>query len=223
MKKVISLFVIFFIIFTLFVGSKSTHESLDLAVYTGSPESELEETHRHEENQLENSTYTPAPTATPTPTPEPTYTPTPVPTNTPAHTPIITTTPKPVEATPKATEAPVEDLEVDSTGVSEVISELESELVYLGNFILTAYCPDVCCNGEWAWQTSTGVVPTEGRTIAVDPKVIPYGTEVIINGHSYIAEDCGVAIKNNKIDICFDTHGEVDNFGVQYAGVYIKK
>ena len=30
----------------------------------------------------------------------------------------------------------------------------------------------------------------EGQTIAVDPSVIPYGTQVVINGHVFTAEDC---------------------------------
>lgn len=50
-------------------------------------------------------------------------------------------------------------------------------------------------------MTSTGVIAEEGRTIAVDPTVIPYGTEVMIDGHVYIAEDCGGAVKGNVIDI----------------------
>ena len=41
----------------------------------------------------------------------------------------------------------------------------------------------------------------EGQTIAVDPRVIPYGTKVIIGGHIFTAEDCGGAIQGNHIDI----------------------
>lgn len=50
-------------------------------------------------------------------------------------------------------------------------------------------------------MTSTGVIAQEGRTIAVDPNVIPYGTEVLIDGNVYVAEDCGSAVKGNVIDI----------------------
>ena len=62
-----------------------------------------------------------------------------------------------------------------------------------------------------------------GRTIAVDSSVIPLGSEIVIDGHTYVAEDTGSAIKGNRIDIYFDTHQEALNFGVQYADVYIIK
>ena len=53
--------------------------------------------------------------------------------------------------------------------------------VFLGEFTLTAYCPGRCCCGKWAsGYTATGALATEGRTIAVDPKVIPYGTRVLL-------------------------------------------
>ena len=82
----------------------------------------------------------------------------------------------------------------------------------------SAYCgenyPHICNDGD-ATKTATGVRPTAGRTIAVDPRVIPYGSKVIINGNTYIAEDCGGAIKSNKVDIFFDTHQEAIEWGIQ--------
>ena len=55
---------------------------------------------------------------------------------------------------------------------------------------------------------------TTNRTIAVDPTVIPYGSKVVINGQVYVAEDCGGAIKNNRIDIYMGSHAEALNSGV---------
>ena len=104
------------------------------------------------------------------------------------------------------------------------VEEVVPEVVSLGVCKLTAYCkenyPHICNNGS-SNSTATGTVPTVGRTIAVDPSVIPYGSQVIINGHTYIAEDCGGAIKGNKIDILFETHKEALQFGVQYAEVFL--
>lgn len=101
------------------------------------------------------------------------------------------------------------------------------ETISLGEYKLSAYCkenyPHICNNGDSS-RTATGTIPIAGRTIAVDPNVIPYGSEVIINGHTYIAEDCGGAIKGNRIDILFDTHQEALQFGIQYADVsYVLK
>ena len=83
----------------------------------------------------------------------------------------------------------------------------------------SAYCPCYRCCGKCDGITATGTKATAGRTIAVDPKVIPYGTEVIINGNTYVAEDCGGAIKGNRIDVYFDTHAEALQFGRQILTV----
>ncbi|MBC5995642.1 DUF348 domain-containing protein [Romboutsia ilealis] len=70
--------------------------------------------------------------------------------------------------------------------------------------------------------TSTGKKPKWG-TIAVDPKVIPYGTKVYIPqfNKTFIAEDCGGAIKGNKIDIFMNDESSVYNWGRKTIDVYI--
>ena len=99
----------------------------------------------------------------------------------------------------------------------------------LGGFTLTAYCPCAKCCGKWAnGITATGTTATEGRTIAVDPRVIPYGSSVTIyfadgTSHTYTAEDCGGAIKENRIDVFFDDHETARAFGVQSAMVYVEE
>ena len=57
-----------------------------------------------------------------------------------------------------------------------------------------------------------GSVATEGRTIAV-PSWIPFGTTVIINGHSYVAEDRGGVIQGNCIDIYMNSREAAMEFG----------
>lgn len=104
--------------------------------------------------------------------------------------------------------------------------------VSLGVFKLTAYCScNVCC-GKWADNRpldengneivygAIGERLQEGYSIAVDPNVISYRTEVIINGDTYKAQDCGGAIKGNEIDIYFEDHNNALDFGVQYAEVF---
>ena len=114
-------------------------------------------------------------------------------------------------------------VEVEPAPVNETKVETDQPtLKSLGTFKLTAYCPCARCCGKCDGITATGTKATAGRTISVDPSKIPYGTEVIINGHTYIAEDCGGAINGNRIDIYFDSHTEALKFGIQYANVYVK-
>lgn len=59
-------------------------------------------------------------------------------------------------------------------------------------------------------------------TVAVDPKVIPYGTKLFIEGYGFaIAADTGTAIKGNKIDVFFNTFKEACNWAVKKVKVYI--
>lgn len=62
--------------------------------------------------------------------------------------------------------------------------------------------------------TATGQKPRFG-TIAVDPKVIPYGTKVYIPYFDkvFVANDCGGAIKGTKIDIYMNSSKECYKFG----------
>ena len=52
--------------------------------------------------------------------------------------------------------------------------------VFLGEYTLTAYCPCARCCGKSDGITATGTLAAEGRTIAVDPRVIPYGSHVLL-------------------------------------------
>ena len=93
---------------------------------------------------------------------------------------------------------------------------------YVGNCKLTFYCPCSSCSGSWGKQTATGTIAKQGRTIAVDPDVIPYGSTVYIEGWGYyVAEDCGGGVNGNHIDIYRDSHAVCRNLGVQNAKVYI--
>lgn len=98
-----------------------------------------------------------------------------------------------------------------------------SDKKYLGRFKITAYCPCSECCGKADGITATGTRVKEGRTIAVDPKVIPLGSKVEINGNVYIAEDVGGAIKGNTIDLFFNSHTEANKWGVKYRNVYLIK
>lgn len=119
-----------------------------------------------------------------------------------------------------------DEIVIDDSKKDEELDNLSSidtapKRISLGEYKLTAYCPCEQCSGEWGNLTATGVRAEQGRTIAVDPKIIPYGSEIEIDGKVYVAEDCGGAIKGNRIDVYFDSHEEAWDFGIQYAEVFL--
>ena len=120
-------------------------------------------------------------------------------------------------------EKTVLDLESANTTIEDLKSN-EYSLVYLGNFKLTQYCCEeyehICGTGNGI--TATGTKVTAGRTIAVDPRVIPYGTKVYIEGFGWrTAEDCGGAVNGNHIDIAAPTHNEALSIGTRNGGVWM--
>lgn len=80
--------------------------------------------------------------------------------------------------------------------------------------VTTAYWPkDNAMEG--GFHAATGARLGYG-IIAVDPDVIPLGTRMWVPGYGYgIAADTGGAIDGAHIDLCFDTYGEVDAWGVR--------
>lgn len=91
----------------------------------------------------------------------------------------------------------------------------------LGTFKISAYCHCSKCCGKSDGITATGTKVTANRTIAVDPKVIPLGSKVMIDGKIYIAEDTGGHIKGNRIDMYFPSHQQALNWGIKYKDVKI--
>ena len=91
----------------------------------------------------------------------------------------------------------------------------------LGMFKTTAYCPCRGCSGRWGGRTSTGMIATADHTISVDPRVIPYGSRLMIGGVIYTAEDCGSGVRGNHIDIFFNTHGETRAYGTRNIEVFL--
>lgn len=69
--------------------------------------------------------------------------------------------------------------------------------------------------------TYTGL-PVDTGMIAVDPKVIPLGTILWVEGYGYgIAADIGGVIKGNHIDLFFHSKEEAFDWGVREVKVVI--
>ena len=80
--------------------------------------------------------------------------------------------------------------------------------------------------------TSSGRITKVGRTVAVDPRVVPFGSRLHIefpkpydfkNGE-YVAEDTGGAIKGNTVDIYWGSdENSAMEFGHRMIKVYIER
>ena len=98
----------------------------------------------------------------------------------------------------------------------------------LGEFEITSYCSGTCCSSGTG-ITASGRPAIEGKTIGVDPDIIPLGSKVKIvfadgTEHIYSADDTGSAIHGNIIDLyAGNDHQSALNFGRQKCQVYIRE
>ncbi|WP_378951244.1 3D domain-containing protein [Pelosinus sp. sgz500959] len=82
----------------------------------------------------------------------------------------------------------------------------------------SAYLPT---DGSAAGLTATGISARHG-IVAVDPNVIPLGTEVYVQGYGVaLAADVGGAIVGNRIDLCIEDYSEAMRFGRRSVKVYV--
>jgi 3D (Asp-Asp-Asp) domain-containing protein len=93
------------------------------------------------------------------------------------------------------------------------------------NITATAYAPGPHDNAQWGNKTHLGTQIRPG-VIAVDPRVIPLGSKVMIKypdgtKEYAIAEDTGGAIKGHRIDVAKWTVKEAHRFGVKPVKVYV--
>lgn len=75
-------------------------------------------------------------------------------------------------------------------------------------------------------QTKKGVTKSGTKvsrgTVSVDPRVIPLGTKLYIEGYGYaVALDTGGDIKHDRIDLYMETKKEAFEFGRQDVKVWI--
>ncbi|MCL6637435.1 MAG: 3D domain-containing protein [Alicyclobacillus sp.] len=91
----------------------------------------------------------------------------------------------------------------------------------VGEFLLTAYAVSPASTGKRPGSPDYGVTysgtrAVVGRTVAVDPKVIPLGTLLYIEGIGVrVAEDTGGAVKGRHIDVLVNSDHAAEQFGVK--------
>lgn len=95
--------------------------------------------------------------------------------------------------------------------VSRGKSEPSGKEFYVSSTAYTASCSG--CSGYTATGINLKANPNV-KVIAVDPRVIPLGTKVYVEGYGYaIAADTGSAIKGNKIDVFFPSNSAAYRWG----------
>lgn len=107
----------------------------------------------------------------------------------------------------------------------KIEAALLEKAIRLDDVTVTHYDPCVKCCGKTDGITATGVPVTPYYTVAVDPEVIPLGSEVLVDYgdgviHYYRAEDTGGGVNGKHIDLCVTDHTEALTLGVRQATVW---
>ena len=131
--------------------------------------------------------------------------------------------PEPVIEKPKSKTSPKSELAV------EVSQNDDPARKYIGRCRLTIYTPT---ETHWGYSTATGVHSQHLTTCAVDPRLIPYESTVVIKGNGnelrLLAVDCG-NFKGKMIDIFYEGSVSdgvaylVNTFGAEYGEVWIER
>lgn len=105
--------------------------------------------------------------------------------------------------------------------VSRGSSESSGREFYVSSTAYTANCNG--CSGYTATGINLRANPNV-KVIAVDPRVIPLGSKVYVEGYGYaIAADKGSAIKGNKIDVFFASQSAAYRWGQKTIKIKILK
>lgn len=98
------------------------------------------------------------------------------------------------------------------------------------NCTVTHYCICKECCGKDPDHPAYGITASGLRanpyvSVAVDPDVIPLGSDVLVDYgdgelHYYRADDTGSAVKGDHIDVCVSSHEEAQQLGITTATVY---
>ena len=95
-------------------------------------------------------------------------------------------------------------------------------LLWSGTAHVTMY---TCVELGGCNRTASGIWPYEG-VVAVDPRVIPLGSMVWIEGlGTFLAADTGSAIYGNRIDVYVQDYGRARQWGIRYlpAAAYVNR
>lgn len=131
----------------------------------------------------------------------------------------------PEEAVPAVQVIPAVPEAAEEAENEQIETALLERAQVIEDCTVTHYDPCAACCGKTDGITASGVRATPGVTVAVDPAVIPLGSDVLVDYgdgelHYYRAEDTGGAVRGNHIDLCVESHEEALALGVREATVW---
>ncbi len=128
----------------------------------------------------------------------------------------------------RGTREPVSKNGIDGANFAFAMKEDISNVEYSKELIMnaSAYTAGYESTGKRPGDKNYGITASGARVrpgiVAVDPRVIPLGTKLYVEGYGYsIAADTGGAIKGNKIDLYFENVSEAKKFGRRNIKVYV--
>lgn len=138
----------------------------------------------------------------------------------PLSTPISAVVSVPASAAESTEEPPEEPEEAENELIEEA---LLSRARRIDGCRVTWYCTCSRCNGSNAGKTASGMLPVPGVTCGVDPKVIPLGSDVLVDfgdGNLQYLRATDTGVHGNHIDILSHTHQEALELGTTTATVW---
>lgn len=124
-----------------------------------------------------------------------------------------------VETGADSNEKIVEEVESAKKAEETTTNDVNGKTFAVEATAYTAGCSG--CSGITATGINLNNDPY-AKVIAVDPNVIPLGTQVYVEGYGYaVAGDTGGAIKGNKIDVHLPTKEEAYNWGRKTVNITI--
>ena len=131
----------------------------------------------------------------------------------------------PAGATAHQTDQALPGDEVPATMVCCIPADEIPTVHTLQDVTVTHYDCCVECCGKTDGITASGAPAVPYYTVAVDPQVIPLGSDVLVDYgdgvlHTYHASDTGSGVKGAHIDLCVSSHEEARQLGRRTATVW---
>ena len=112
-----------------------------------------------------------------------------------------------------------------SVGITCEVMQYE----YIGDYYITAYCPEECgyngSNYPTGWITSTGTIAHREEewwipsTCGINTALLNYGDQFLIDGKMYVAEDTGY-VTMPLIDLFMPSYEQMMTHGSHWTDVY---